>query len=101
MVTCCERADILALVGDVYCIFVTFPCGNLVQVWYLIISFPDLCVFLTLIIMLLLGEMSKILCIDPDRGTGGLEPTPEKWHSYRVFNERDRRMNRSITDNKP
>ena len=24
-VTCWERADLLALVGDVYCIFVTFP----------------------------------------------------------------------------
>ena len=32
----------LALVGDVYCIFVTFPCGILGQVWYLIVSFPDL-----------------------------------------------------------
>ena len=61
VVTCWERADllalvgdvncifvtfpcgILALVGDVYCIFVTFPCGILGQVWYLIVSFPDLC----------------------------------------------------------
>ena len=25
------------------CIFVTFPCGILGQVWYLIVSFPDLC----------------------------------------------------------
>ena len=32
----------LALVGDVYCIFVTFPCGILDQVYYLIVSFPDL-----------------------------------------------------------
>ena len=30
--TCWERADLLALVGDVYCIFVTFPCGALGQV---------------------------------------------------------------------
>ena len=43
VVTCCERADLLALVDDVYCIFVTFPCGTLGQVWYLIVSFPDLC----------------------------------------------------------
>ena len=43
VVTCWERADLLALVGDVYCIFVTFPCGILCQVWYLIVSFPDLC----------------------------------------------------------
>ena len=34
---------LLALVGDVYCIFDTFPCGILGQVWYLIISIPDLC----------------------------------------------------------
>ena len=39
-----ERADLLALVGDVYCIFLTFPCGILGQVWYLIVSFTDLCI---------------------------------------------------------
>ena len=33
----------LALVGDIYCIFVTFPCGILGQVSYLIVSFSDLC----------------------------------------------------------
>ena len=36
VVTCWERADLLALANDVYCIFVTFPCGILGQVWYLI-----------------------------------------------------------------
>ena len=41
--TCWKRADLLAIVGDVHCIFVTFPCGILGQVWYLIVSFPDLC----------------------------------------------------------
>ena len=25
------------------CIFVTFPCGILGQMWYLIVSIPDLC----------------------------------------------------------
>ena len=25
------------------CVFVTFPCGTLGQVWYLIVSIPDLC----------------------------------------------------------
>ena len=45
VVTCWERADLLALVGDVYCIFVTFPLAILGQVWYLILSFPDLCRF--------------------------------------------------------
>ena len=43
VVTCWERADLLALVGDVYCILVTFPCGILCQAWYLIVSFPDPC----------------------------------------------------------
>ena len=44
VVTCWERADLLALVGDVfYCIFVIFPCGILGQVRYLIVWFPDLC----------------------------------------------------------
>ena len=43
VVMCWERADLLALVGNVNCIFVTFPCGILGQVWYLIVSFPDLC----------------------------------------------------------
>ena len=42
VVTCGDRTDLLALVGDVYCIFVTFPCGILGQVWYLIVSIPDL-----------------------------------------------------------
>ena len=45
VVTCWERADLLALVGDVYCIFVTFPCGMLGQVWYLIVSFLIFAVF--------------------------------------------------------
>ena len=42
-VTCWERADLLALVGDVYCIFVTFPCGILGLLRYFIVSFPDPC----------------------------------------------------------
>ena len=43
VVTCWEKADLLALVGDVYCIFVTFPCNILGHVWYLIVSFPNSC----------------------------------------------------------
>ena len=31
----------MALVGDVYCNFVIFPCGFLGQMWYLIVSFPE------------------------------------------------------------
>ena len=43
VVTCWKRDGLLVLVGDVYCMFVTFPCGILGQVWYLIVSFLDLC----------------------------------------------------------
>ena len=43
VVTYLERADLLALVCDVYCVFVTFPCAILGQVWYLIVLIPDLC----------------------------------------------------------
>ena len=43
VVICCEWADLFAFVDDVYCIFVTFPSGILGQVWYFIVSFPDLC----------------------------------------------------------
>ena len=32
VVTCWERTDLLALVGDVYCILVNFQCGILGQV---------------------------------------------------------------------
>ena len=38
VVTCWERTDLLARVGDVYCILLLLG-----QVWYLIVSFPDLC----------------------------------------------------------
>ena len=43
VVTSLERADFLALFCDVYLCFVTFPCGTLGQVWYMILSIPDLC----------------------------------------------------------
>ena len=41
VVTWREKADLLALVFDVYCYFVTFPFGILGQVWYLIVLIPD------------------------------------------------------------
>ena len=42
-VTCWERANFLALLCDVLLCFVTFQCGVLGRVWYLIVSIPDLC----------------------------------------------------------
>ena len=42
VVTCWERADLLALVCGVCC-ECHFPIDILVHVWYLIVSIPDLC----------------------------------------------------------
>ena len=41
--TCRERADLLALVCDALLCVCYFPIGILSQVWYLIVSIPDLC----------------------------------------------------------
>ena len=44
MVTRLKRAKFLALLCVMFsCRFVTFPCGVLGQVWYLIVLIPDLC----------------------------------------------------------
>ena len=41
---CWERANLLALLCVVVsCVVVTFRCGLLGQVWYLIVSIPDFC----------------------------------------------------------
>ena len=43
VVTCLERADLLALVCGVLLCVCHFPIGILGHVWYLIVSIPDLC----------------------------------------------------------
>ena len=43
VVACWERADLLALVCGVLLCVCHFPIGILGQVWYLIVSIPDLC----------------------------------------------------------
>ena len=43
VVTCWERADLLPLVCGVWLWVCHFPRGILGQVWYLIVSIPDLC----------------------------------------------------------
>ena len=43
VVTCWEKADLLALVCGVLLWVCHFPIGILGQVWYLIVSIPDLC----------------------------------------------------------
>ena len=41
---CCERAGLLAVLCVMFsCVFVTFSCGVLGQVWYLIVLISDLC----------------------------------------------------------
>ena len=48
VVSCCEIADLLALFYLMFSwAFVTFPCGVLGQVWYLIVLIPGLEVFKT------------------------------------------------------
>ena len=43
-VICWEGANLLGLLYVMfYCVFVTFLCGVLGQVWYLIVSIPDFC----------------------------------------------------------
>ena len=44
LVTCWERALFVMF----NYVFVTFPCGILGEVWYLIVLIPDLCPSLTL-----------------------------------------------------
>ena len=44
VVTCGERADLLALACVMFsCVFVTFSYGALGQVWFLIVPIPDIC----------------------------------------------------------
>ena len=44
MVTCLEKAVLLALLYVMFsCVFVNFPSGVIGQVWYFIVSIPDLC----------------------------------------------------------
>ena len=43
VVTCWEMVKLLALLCVMFsCVFVTFPCGVLSQMKYLIVSIPDL-----------------------------------------------------------
>ena len=44
VVNCWERVSLLALLYVMFsCVFATFPCGVIGQVWYLIVLIPDLC----------------------------------------------------------
>ena len=43
------------------CVFVTFPCGILGQVWYLIVSIPDLCCLSYFVVLFLVCGGLKYL----------------------------------------
>ena len=56
LVTYWERADRLALVGDVFCIFVTFPSGVILD-----LSFPDLCRLSYFITSIFGGRLRQVI----------------------------------------
>ena len=60
VVTCWEGLTSCLTFVIFNCVFVTFPCGILGQVWYLIVSIPDLATFLTLYTI---AHVSN--CVDP------------------------------------
>ena len=59
VVTCWERPNLLALLYVRVLCFVTFSCGVLGQVFYLIVSIPDLCL-LPYILFLFTGSIKRI-----------------------------------------
>ena len=63
VVTCWEMADLLALVCDVNCVFVTFPCGILGQVWYLIVLIVFFAAFLTFLTTIFFFYFLQVLGI--------------------------------------
>ena len=71
------------------CIFVTFPCGILGQVWYLIVLFPDLChlsYFGTAVARLNIVNSSKASrVLDPDFLPRGISCRPRL--SYNVYRQ--------------
>ena len=65
VITCWERTDLLALLCLMFpCVFVTFPYGVTGQLWYLIVSNPDLCFLLYFICITLYRHFHKyvIMC---------------------------------------
>ena len=59
VITCLERADLLVLLCGVFLWFCTFLYGVSGQVWYLVVSLPDLCL---LPFLYILTEEAKTYC---------------------------------------
>ena len=64
VVTCMERANLLALLYVMFSCFVTSPFGVLGLAWYLIALIPDIAFFLTLIRF---GDLSLIFNFQAER----------------------------------
>ena len=79
VVTCWERADLFALVCEV-CVFVTFPCVILGQVWCLIVMVSDLCRFSYLSLDLIMAILFIIFNLLSNFRMAGKGLTP--WLSY-------------------
>ena len=59
------------------CVFVTFPCGTLGQVWYIFVSIPDLCRhFYFNVISLSANKQSKKGCKDQESIQSSTTPDP-------------------------
>ena len=88
------RADLLALVCDLYCNYFTFPLGILGQVYYLIVSIPDSCClsYFLIIAPIVCGGsvfapcfviqfiVSFIFCIHKEKELIALLKLSSKWH---------------------
>ena len=91
VVTCWERADLLALVCGVRLLVCHFPIGILGQVWYLIVSIPDLCTLtclLTLHLEAAVGLCLTLVFTSPNLGSrpiGGKSNLTIWSHGYTTF----------------
>ena len=61
VVTCWKRVDLLAFVCGVHLWVCHFPIGILGQVWYLIVSIPDLCTLITFNILFTIVKIKHLL----------------------------------------
>ena len=64
VITCKERADLLALLCVMFsCVFVTFPYGVSGQVWYLTVSISDRCLPLYIDWSLVRTSLEVLCCV--------------------------------------
>ena len=82
VVTCWERINLLVLFFVMFsCVFVTFPCGVLVQLWFLVVSISDNC----LIIYFFYLKKKNILAFNPHPEVEGVCKDNYLVSCYRMF----------------